>query len=627
MSARNNRGKSSREDTRDKNTAPNPFTERACEIFNCLKSDLITFTEVQDPLNPNNKVSGLTLKKEGPFVGSLFLTHINDFELVSPQIIYGAPKINFPYQKKNNISSLDENNNNNSNFDRSHFIQFDTNGVSQYCLTNKWNGANILVFKYTDNNGNTFISAKPRATTFITESIQGNYVTLVKEALNVQSVNPPSLTLTSPHLPELLTPLLSANVQSIDFELCGRKLRHLVKYDFDIRMEPLFVTHYDSTITPVLNPRGTQYDIYGVPMTLSASTCSSEDLSRMLSKFQQDALRQNELHRQQHNMTFSMWFEHFVVEGKVLYLLGSDGNLISRDSIFKIKPSDIESSHWEQFDHGAQMEVLMALNKLFEKNTTVNEASLKQELELLSYDETAWNKFKGDILELVEGIAPPEFRAQDASPQVLVMVGIPGSGKSTIANELVKLGWERVNQDEMKTRKMCETRMTQALEKGKSVVVDRCNFDITQRHVWVKLAAKCGVTNVRCLWLDVDPQVCKERVANRKDHPTIKDAELGATIIDNFVSLLKPPSKLEGFSEITVLTIKSQTSQEEISDVLNKFSLLEIKDQPSLSNKTEKQKETEKPTQTVSANPFAALENDDGEGWNEVPAKGKKGKN
>ena len=60
------------------------------------------------------------------------------------------------------------------------------------------------------------------------------------------------------------------------------------------------------------------------------------------------------------------------------------------------------------------------------------------------------------------------------------MVGIPGSGKSTIANELVKLGWDRVNQDEMKTRKVCETRMIQALEKGRSVVVDRCNFDIQQ---------------------------------------------------------------------------------------------------------------------------------------------------
>lgn len=58
------------------------------------------------------------------------------------------------------------------------------------------------------------------------------------------------------------------------------------------------------------------------------------------------------------------------------------------------------------------MEVLIALNKLFEKNITVNEASLKQELELLSYDEVAWNKFKQDVLDLTEGISPPEFRTQ-----------------------------------------------------------------------------------------------------------------------------------------------------------------------------------------------------------------------
>lgn len=39
-------------------------------------------------------------------------------------------------------------------------------------------------------------------------SNMGNYVTLVKEALNIKSIHPPSLTLTSPHFPELLNPLV-----------------------------------------------------------------------------------------------------------------------------------------------------------------------------------------------------------------------------------------------------------------------------------------------------------------------------------------------------------------------------------------------------------------------------------
>lgn len=152
---------------------------RACEIFNCSKNDLVTFHEVQDPLNPNNKLNGLVLKKEGSFVGSLYLTHVNDFELLTPQIIYGAPKINFPYQKRNNVSSLDENNNNNNNFDRTQFIKFDNNGAYQYCITNKWNGANVLVFKYSDNEGNIFVSAKSRQTTFITERFYPCYVSNV----------------------------------------------------------------------------------------------------------------------------------------------------------------------------------------------------------------------------------------------------------------------------------------------------------------------------------------------------------------------------------------------------------------------------------------------------------------
>jgi hypothetical protein len=80
--------------------------------------------------------------------------------------------------------------------------------------------------------------------------------------------------------------------------------------------------------------------------------------------------------------------------------------------------------------------------------------------------------------------------------------------------------------------------------------VDRCNFDFSQRWHFIKLARDLGVGDIRCLFLNIPRSVCKSRVSNRKDHPTIPDGEAGHAIIDNFKNLLAGPQKAEGYSQI-----------------------------------------------------------------------------
>lgn len=47
---------------------------------------------------------------------------------------------------------------------------------------------------------------------------------------------------------------------------------------------------------------------------------------------------------------------------------------------------------------------------------------------------------------------------------VLVLCGVVGTGKSTLAIAMEQLpGWVRINQDELKTRSVCETRVHKAL--------------------------------------------------------------------------------------------------------------------------------------------------------------------
>ena len=70
----------------------------------------------------------------------------------------------------------------------------------------------------------------------------------------------------------------------------------------------------------------------------------------------------------------------------------------------------------------------------------------------------------------------PEY-LKSKSGRVLLLVGLPGSGKSTIASKLREKGWWVVCQDHLGSKEACVREMRRALDRGKSVVIDRygCN--------------------------------------------------------------------------------------------------------------------------------------------------------
>lgn len=79
--------------------------------------------------------------------------------------------------------------------------------------------------------------------------------------------------------------------------------------------------------------------------------------------------------------------------------------------------------------------------------------------------------------------AEGKVRQADTRPVLLVLVGLPGSGKTTFGNALVEQldGWARFSQDESASgrRQEVEAAVSAALARGENVIVDRVNFDPT----------------------------------------------------------------------------------------------------------------------------------------------------
>mmetsp|Transcript_23127 Transcript_23127/g.54680 ORF Transcript_23127/g.54680 Transcript_23127/m.54680 type:complete len:323 (+) Transcript_23127:164-1132(+) len=88
-------------------------------------------------------------------------------------------------------------------------------------------------------------------------------------------------------------------------------------------------------------------------------------------------------------------------------------------------------------------------------------------------------------------------------PFMVMLVGLPGSGKSTFAETLVVSmpnKFCRINQDELKTRQKCERKVKQVLSLSSNSssprlcpIIDRCNFDAKQRLTWYRLAEEAAV--------------------------------------------------------------------------------------------------------------------------------------
>lgn len=77
---------------------------------------------------------------------------------------------------------------------------------------------------------------------------------------------------------------------------------------------------------------------------------------------------------------------------------------------------------------------------------------------------------------------------------IVLFCGSPGAGKSTFYwTHLQPLGYERVNQDILKTRDKCMMVATQYIEAGKAVAVDNTNADVETRASWIALSKRLKV--------------------------------------------------------------------------------------------------------------------------------------
>ncbi|XP_058000148.1 transcription factor bHLH140 isoform X2 [Hevea brasiliensis] len=147
---------------------------------------------------------------------------------------------------------------------------------------------------------------------------------------------------------------------------------------------------------------------------------------------------------------------------------------------------------------------------------------------------------------------------EERKPIVVILVGAPGSGKSTFCEHVIcssSRPWVRICQDTINngkagTKPQCLKAAASALKEGKSVFIDRCNLDREQRVEFVKLGG--SQIDVHAVVLDLPPQLCISRSVKRTGHEGNLQGGKAAAVVNRMLQKKELPKLSEGSSSGSV---------------------------------------------------------------------------
>jgi len=97
-----------------------------------------------------------------------------------------------------------------------------------------------------------------------------------------------------------------------------------------------------------------------------------------------------------------------------------------------------------------------------------------------------------DLESIPRDGVPCEGPIVSPKQELVLFVGYPAAGKSTFARKhFVPAGYVHVNRDTLNTQAKCLKVAEEALESGKSVVIDNTNPDPAVRATYISLAKSC----------------------------------------------------------------------------------------------------------------------------------------
>lgn len=129
--------------------------------------------------------------------------------------------------------------------------------------------------------------------------------------------------------------------------------------------------------------------------------------------------------------------------------------------------------------------------------------------------------------------------------EMIVMVGMPASGKSTLAKEISsKFGHEYINQDTLKTKIRCIKAAKVALSKGKSIIIDNTCPSVEARKEFTSLVKNAPTV---CIWMKTSEELSRH---NNEFRTICGGSHIPCIVYAKYKKSFVEPTIAEGFSVV-----------------------------------------------------------------------------
>lgn len=172
------------------------------------------------------------------------------------------------------------------------------------------------------------------------------------------------------------------------------------------------------------------------------------------------------------------------------------------------------------------------------------------------------------------GNAPFKDSLIGKEKEILVLVGFPGSGKSSLAKHIEKesgYNYVTVCRDVLGSWQKCAAEATKLLERGKSVIVDSTNPDKESRARWVSLAKE---KKVSCRCAKMATTIAHAKHNNKfRELMKVNHIPVNDIVYHTYKNKFVEPSVSEGFKEVIDVPFSPRFKDKESEEVYRMYLL------------------------------------------------------
>ncbi|KAJ1309791.1 hypothetical protein OPQ81_006556 [Rhizoctonia solani] len=191
-------------------------------------------------------------------------------------------------------------------------------------------------------------------------------------------------------------------------------------------------------------------------------------------------------------------------------------------------------------DKAASYFVGDAAGRVKPKDHSVADRKLAHNMRIQFYTPDEYFKGQSQTLPPLFGFHPSKLEATEpiptltstTTPEIVVFVGSPGCGKSSIyKKQFAPAGYVHVNQDKLKDKKKCVKETERIVSEGGRCVIDNTNRDKATRAEYIEIAKRLNCP-IRCVWFDIPPELAWHNNMYRAFHERVPDVE-STTVVES----------------------------------------------------------------------------------------------